>query len=307
MSGDDLSSENIVDSEEEENAVTRFGFAGKETLKLDHRQFDHTKYEKLYKWLYFNQVKKGFMCKICEVYGDTPTPIHGFRGAWSHKRVAFKDIPSKKLRRHQKSADHKKTILAKTNLSVKDSIQVVQNEDRSHANELYIGKLVQIVQFLARNNLSVKSLYPKFVDFLANELQEPIIKQYLDICSKNATYSSHETCHSLVQAIQKYYLEKAKECIKQSTDIVIFADESTYAARKEMLGIFTGSFDESNKEFKMDFITLTEVSSTKSKTVMKAIECTLRKNGIDIMKTRFTCLDGTNSMPSMLLYIYNIS
>ena len=166
---------------------------------------------------------------------------------------------------------------------------------------------MQIVQFLARNNLSVKSLYPKFVDFLANELQEPIIKQYLDICSKNATYSSHETCHSLVQAIQKYYLEKAKECIKQSTDIVIFADESTYAARKEMLGIFTGSFDESNKEFKMDFITLTEVSSTKSKTVMKAIECTLRKNDIDIMKTRFTCLDGTNSMPSMLLYIYNIS
>ena len=117
------------------------------------------------------------MCKICEVfYGDTPTPIHGSRSAWSHKGVAFKDNPSKKLRRHKKSADHKKAVLAKTNLSVKDSIQVIQNEDRSHANELYIGKLVQIVQFLARNNLSVKSLHPKSIDFLANELQEPIIK-----------------------------------------------------------------------------------------------------------------------------------
>ena len=57
MSGDDLSSDNIVNSKEEENEVTQFGFAGKQTLKLDHRQFDHTKYEKLYKWLYFNQKK----------------------------------------------------------------------------------------------------------------------------------------------------------------------------------------------------------------------------------------------------------
>ena len=48
MSGDDLRSNNIVDSEEKEKEVTQFGFAGKETLKLDHRQFDHTKYEKLY-------------------------------------------------------------------------------------------------------------------------------------------------------------------------------------------------------------------------------------------------------------------
>ena len=69
-------------------------------------------------------------------------------------------------------------------------------------NELYIGKLVQIVQFLAQNNLSVKSLYPKFVDFLVNERQEPIIKQYLDTCSKNASYSSHEICDSLIQVIQ---------------------------------------------------------------------------------------------------------
>ena len=150
MSGDDLSSDNIIDNTEKENEVTQFGFAGKETLKLHHRQFDHTKYERLYKWLYFSQVKKDFMCKICEVfYGDTPTPMHGSCGAWLHKEVAFKDNPSKKLCRHQKSADHKKVILDKTNLSIKDSLQVIQNEDRSHVSEQYIGKLVQIVQFLA--------------------------------------------------------------------------------------------------------------------------------------------------------------
>ena len=210
------------------------------------------------------------MCKICEFfYGDTPMPIHGSCIAWFHC--------------HQKFADYKKAILAKTNLSVKDSLQVIQNEDWSHVDELYIGKLVQIVQCLARNNLSVKSVYSKFIDFLTKELCEPIVKQYLDTCSKKATYSSHETWDSLIQAIQKYYLEKDKECIKQSTDIVIFADESTSAARKEMLGIFIGSFDEFDKEFKMDSIVLTEVSSTKSEIVMEAIEGASCENDIDIM------------------------
>ena len=97
------------------------------------------------------------------------------------------------------------------------------------------------------------------------------------------------------------------ERIKQSTDIAIFANESTSATRKEMSGIFIGSFDESNKEFKMDFIALTEVSSTKSEIVMEAIGRTLRENDIDIMKTRLSCLDGTNPMSGILLYIQNIN
>ena len=111
----------------------------------------------------------------------------------------------------------------------------------------------------------------------------------------------------MIQAIQKYYLEKAKERIKQSTDIVTSADESTSAAQKDMLEIFIWSFDESNKEFKMNFIALTEVSSTKSEIAMEAIEHTLHENDIDIMKTCFSCLDGTNYMSGRLLYIYNIN
>ena len=64
MSGNDLSSNSIVDGAEEENEVTQFGFDGKGTLKLHHRQFDYIKYEKLYKWLYFNQVKKASCVKF---------------------------------------------------------------------------------------------------------------------------------------------------------------------------------------------------------------------------------------------------
>ena len=49
-------------------------------------------------------------------------------------------------------------ILAKANPSTEESIGSKNNEDRIHANELYIGKLVQIVHSLSRNNLSVKRL-----------------------------------------------------------------------------------------------------------------------------------------------------
>ena len=46
----------------------------------------------------------------------------------------------------------------------------------------------------------------------------------------------------------------------------------------------------------MNFISLVKVSSTSSDIVMCAIEKVLRGKNIDIEKTRFCCLDGTNSM-----------
>ena len=83
-----------------------------------------------------------------------------------------------------------------------------KSQVRHEASNLHIGKLIRLVHFIARNNLPVKSLYQnnlpvkslyqKFIEFLSNQLEEPIIKQCLEKCSKNATYKSHETCDSLI-------------------------------------------------------------------------------------------------------------
>ena len=200
----------------------------------------------------------------------------------------------------------KKAILAKANLTTEESIASKNNEERAHANELYTGKLVQIVHFFSSNNLVVKCLYPKFVEFLSSELQEPIIKQYLDTCAKNATYISHETCDSLIHSLDNYFLTKSNECINKCNDIVIYADESTSVARKEMLGIFLATFDEMDKKFKIEYVSLIEVSSTESKIVVHAIEKTLIKRDIDISKTRFCCLDGTNLMSGKYKCLENI-
>ena len=63
-----------------------------------------------------------------------------------------------------KSNSHKKAIFAKANLTIEESVVSKNNEDGAHANELYIGKLVQTAHFLSRNNLAVKSLYTKFFE-----------------------------------------------------------------------------------------------------------------------------------------------
>ena len=61
--------------------------------------------------------------------------------------------------------------------------------------------------------------------------------------------------------------------------------------KKEILGIFIRSFDEKNKEFNMDLISLDEVSSTNSENVMWAIEKVRHEKDIGMEKT-FCCLDG---------------
>ena len=83
------------------------------------------------------------------------------------------------------------------------------------------------------------------------------------------------------------------KCIKKCNDIVIYAEESTSAARKDF---FKKAFDEMDKKFKIEYVMLIKVFSTKSEIVIQAIEKTLTERDIDISKTRSCSLDATNSM-----------
>ena len=187
---------------------------------------------------------------------------------------------------------------ALTNLRIEEAMGERKDKEanRREANNLYIGKLVRVVHFLARNDLPVKQLYPKMIDFLSTELEEPILKQYFENCPKNATYTSHETCDGLIHSLDTFFWKQTEEQMQRAADLVLFADESSDAARSEMLGIFISSFDDKNKRFHMDFVSLVEVSSTSSEIVMDAVATVMKDRDIDIKKTRFSCLDGTNSM-----------
>lgn len=94
-------------------------------------------------------------------------------------------------------------------MKAEESIIVVRAIDRSNENELQITKLIQIVQFLGRNNSPVKCMFSKFINFFAVEIQEAIIKQYLDSCQKNATYTLSDSFDYFLLAIDTFYSDDA--------------------------------------------------------------------------------------------------
>ena len=118
-------------------------FSSTKEIMDDHRLYDSAKYEKLYHWLYYSNMKCGYMCKICDIYYGSGR----CRGAWSHKAVVLADNPGKKLRRHHNSDIHATAVKSLTNWKIEDAVEISekQRELRENANELYISKLIKIV------------------------------------------------------------------------------------------------------------------------------------------------------------------
>ena len=72
------------------------------------------------------------------------------------------------------------------------------------------------------------------IKFLSNEINEPVIKQYLETCPKNAAYDSSNSYDSITVSLNSHLKEKSISTIVNVDDLVIFGDKATSAARKEM-------------------------------------------------------------------------
>ena len=91
--------------------------------------------------------------------------------AWLHNAQGN---PGKKPRRLDKSESHKDNINSLKNLIIEDTLEKTdvlpckkkkkQTNKQTKASELYLKKLLKIVNFLACNNLHGK-IYPKMVVF----------------------------------------------------------------------------------------------------------------------------------------------
>ena len=84
--------------------------------------------------------------------------------------------------------------------------------------------------------------------------------------------------------------------LQAAEDIVVFADEATSNKMKEMMGVSVACFSEKAKCFKLDFIGLFSVSSTKADILLDKIKAVFTERNIHLSKTRFTCFDGNNTM-----------
>ena len=85
---------------------------------------------------------------------------------------------------------------------------------------------------------------------------------------KNATYQSLDSGDSFLLFLNTYFKELVIESACHAQDIVLFADEVTSAARKEIIRIYISYFYENSKSFCLDFLTLQSISSTKSEAII---------------------------------------
>ena len=134
------------------------------------------------------------------------------------------------------------------------------------------------------------------IKFLSDEINEPVIKQYLETCPKNAAYDSSDSFDCIIVSLNSHLKEKFISIIVNAVDSVIFADKATSAARKEMMRLFLSAYDEEEKEVTLEFCSIASVASTKSEVLMDKVQERLLHNNIDISNTRYSCFYGTNTM-----------
>ena len=64
------------------------------------------------------------------------------------------------------------------------------------------------------------------------------------------------------------------------------------------MGLCLSVYDEEDKEVTLEFVFIVSIALTKSEVLMDKVQEILVNNNIDISHTRFSCLDGTNTMSS---------
>ena len=68
----------------------------------------------------------------------------------------------------------------------------------------------------------------------------------------------------MTDSINEYLKKETDEKLCNASDIVIYSDKATSATRTEMMGLFLGCFHEIEKEFMLEYLSVVEVSPTKS-------------------------------------------
>ena len=60
------------------------------------------------------------------------------------------------------------------------------------------------------------------IKFVSDEINEPVIKQYLETCPKNAAYDSSDSCDSIIVSLYSNLKEKSISTIVHFVDLLIF-------------------------------------------------------------------------------------
>ena len=108
----------------------------------------------------------------------------------------------------------------------------------------------------------------------------PWLNNILKHVQKCCLWLSSDSCDSIIVSLNFHLKEKSISTIANAVDLIIFADEATSAARKEMMGLFLRAHDEEEKEVTIEFVSIASVASTKSEILMNKVREILLNNNI---------------------------
>ena len=112
--------------------------------------------------------------------------------------------------------------------------------EKAIVNTLYITNRIYNIQYLIRENTAGQTNYANLIRFFATawQEQEPITKQYLNTCPKNATYTCTTAAEILLDAINIYFEYLNTREIKEACFLYLYVDEAESSSHKENFTVF---------------------------------------------------------------------
>ena len=173
------------------------------------------------------------------------------------------------------------------------AVSKAQNINRQYIDKLYLRKCLF---FMIKKHRPSTDNYGDLINFLGNRIQEPITKQYLNSCPKNARYLSNMTAESLLDAMNFYYENENLNEICDTPFVCLYADEAGNSSHKECFAMFLTYYSVSDCQVKTCFLGILHLNGKKAIQIMNIMKLFFEAKQIILERVLFSALDGTNAM-----------
>ena len=138
--------------------------------------------------------------------------------------------------------------------------------------------------------------YGDLITFIAQKLEEPVTKQCLETCSKNATYMSNNAAESMAGTMNFYFETKSLGEINESNFITLYADVAENSSHKECFVMFVTYYSNKAQKVVTSFSGILNLKGKTAAEIMDVMKNFFLAKSIKLDKIMFSVLDGTNSM-----------
>ena len=120
-------------------------------------------------------------------------------------------------------------------------------------------------------NIAISENYGDMINFIAKKLEEPVKKQYLETCQKNASYTSYTAAESLIDAMNFYFESNSLEHIREAEFVALYAEKSENTSHKESFSMFVTYYSKHFQEIKTSFLGIVNLKGKTSSEIMDVI------------------------------------